>query len=59
MHLHLLEQYKQEYLKLPQIELPKPWKSSQKLLLILDIDETMIHTIDERDPPSMGGQYRI
>ena len=59
MHLHLLEQYKQDYLNLPQIELPKPWKRSQELLLILDIDETMIHTIDERDPPNMRGQYKI
>lgn len=28
-------------------------------MLAIDIDETMIHTIDERDPPSMKGQFKI
>jgi hypothetical protein len=30
--------------------LPPPRHSGQKKLLILDIDETMIHCLDERDP---------
>ena len=55
MHLHLLDQYKLDYLKLPHVELPKPRKRSQRITLIIDIDETMIHTLDERDPPSMKG----
>lgn len=32
---------------------------SEKRLLVFDIDETMIHTIDERDPKSMKGQFKI
>lgn len=30
-----------------------------KYLLILDIDETMMHVIDERDGPSMRFQHTI
>ena len=28
-------------------------------MLAIDIDETMIHTIDERDPPGMAGKFKI
>ena len=28
-------------------------------LLIIDIDETMIHTVDERDPIGMKAKYQI
>ena len=34
-------------------------KPSSKKLLVFDIDETMIHTIDERDPKFMKGQFKI
>ena len=28
-------------------------------MLILDVDETLIHTIDERDPASMKGSFEL
>ena len=28
-------------------------------MLILDVDETLIHTIDERDPASMKGEFEL
>lgn len=28
-------------------------------VLFLDIDETMVHCIDDRDPPSMKGEIRL
>ena len=28
-------------------------------VLILDVDETLIHTIDERDPASMKGTFEL
>jgi len=28
-------------------------------VLILDVDETLIHTIDERDPASMKGSFEL
>ena len=45
-----LQVYQHEYLKKEAIILPKPKHSRQRKLLILDIDETMIHCLDENDP---------
>jgi hypothetical protein len=49
----MLEPYVNDYLKIGEISLPDDPEG--KRLLVLDIDETMIHTIDERDPPNMLG----
>lgn len=32
---------------------------SNAKVLFLDIDETMVHCIDDRDPPSMTGEIRL
>ena len=37
---------------------PKKRASNAKVLF-LDIDETMVHCIDDRDPPSMKGEIRL
>eukprot|EP00347_Sterkiella_histriomuscorum_P020709 403336778 len=46
----LLGPYQKSYLRKERIYLPPPRDPSLKKLLILDIDETMIHCLDERDP---------
>jgi hypothetical protein len=46
----MLNQYSKDYLKKPCIFLPPPKNNSLKKTLILDIDETMIHCLDDRDP---------
>jgi CTD small phosphatase-like protein 2 len=46
----MLKPYSKDYLKKPCIFLPPPKNSSFKKTLILDIDETMIHCLDDRDP---------
>ena len=38
------------YLQKERIYLPPPKNPQHKKVLILDIDETMIHCLDERDP---------
>ena len=60
MNLHLLTQYSQYYKQMPRILLPN-WdvNDGSKFLLILDIDETMMHALDERDGPSMRFQHTI
>jgi predicted HAD superfamily phosphohydrolase YqeG len=55
LNLDLVEKYGNRYLDLKPVHI----KKSNKRLLVFDIDETMIHTIDERDPKSMKGQYKI
>lgn len=56
MNLHLLECHQNAYKKLESVYLPD---NRNEKVLILDIDETMIHTIDERDPSSMKGKYEL
>lgn len=51
LNLDLVQKYGHRYLDLQPVKIP----SSKKRLLVFDIDETMIHTIDERDPKSMKG----
>jgi hypothetical protein len=51
LNLDLVEKYGQKYLELPQVTIPQ----SNKRLLVFDIDETMIHTVDEKDPKTMKG----
>ena len=55
-NLSVIEKYKNEYLNIPAVNL-KP--SKHKKVLIFDLDETMVHTLDERDPPSMQGKVRL
>jgi CTD small phosphatase-like protein 2 len=45
-----LKPYEKHYLLKDKIYLPKPKNPHIKKTLILDIDETMIHCIDEKDP---------
>ena len=60
MNLHLLNQYDQLYKQLPKVHIPS-WDANtkDKFLLMLDIDETMIHAIDERDGPDMKFQFTL
>jgi FMN phosphatase YigB (HAD superfamily) len=37
----------------------KTWKGSNFKVLFFDIDETLIHCIDENDPSTMQGQERL
>lgn len=46
----MLTPYSSNYLKKQRIYLPPPRNPSHKKVLLLDIDETMIHCLDERDP---------
>lgn len=65
-NLHLLEPHTNAYRAMPTVNLPpftaqqvKNWSPSSPKVLLLDIDETMIHCIDDRDPPSMRGQIAL
>ena len=44
-----LKKHEKAYLKKERIYLPPPKKPHLKKVLVLDIDETMIHCLDERD----------
>lgn len=55
LNLDLVQKYGNRYLELEPVHI----KKSDKKLLVFDIDETMIHTLDERDPKSMKGQFKI
>jgi CTD small phosphatase-like protein 2 len=55
LNLDLVEKYGSRYKELKPVQIAQ----SHKKLLVFDIDETMVHTIDERDPPTMKGQYKI
>lgn len=37
----------------------RAWYPSRPKVLFFDIDETMIHCIDDRDPPSMKGNISL
>lgn len=56
MNLHLIDKYYNEYKLKHPFYMPD---SKHQRLLIFDIDETMIHTLDERDPPEMKGTVRL
>ena len=65
-NLNLLEPHTNAYRSMPTVTLPlftaqqvKNWSPSCPKVLLLDIDETMIHCIDDRDPPSMRGQIPL
>jgi CTD small phosphatase-like protein 2 len=55
LNLDLVEKHGEKYKELQMVEIPQ----SKKRLLVFDIDETMIHTIDERDHKAMRGQFKI
>ena len=52
LNLDKVEKHSKDYINLPSVFLPD---SRNDMVLILDVDETLIHTIDERDPPYMKG----
>lgn len=70
-NLTLLKPYHQHYKNLEPVHLSPPdpqvvscWRtgpgnSVNPKVLLLDIDETMIHCIDDRDPPQMRGESRL
>lgn len=68
-NLYLLNDFYECYQLLEPVFLPEPsqevfenWQdavSSHPKTLFLDIDETMIHCIDESDPPTMLGEYTL
>lgn len=70
-NLHLLKPLSHKYQLLPKIYLPDIdraiWQRWQPptgehvnaKVLFLDIDETMIHCIDDRDPVSMRGETKL
>ena len=55
--MDLFEPYKYNYLNIPKVKIKT--KSNHLKLLVVDIDETLIHTIDENDPSYMKGDYSI
>ena len=67
LNLNLLQPYQNDYKNLPQIDIPseprfhsgRGRRERQRRILAVDIDETMIHTIDERDPRDMKGKVKI
>tara|TARA_B110000285_G_scaffold229610_1_gene294647 strand:- start:864 stop:1121 length:258 start_codon:yes stop_codon:yes gene_type:complete len=52
----MVEKHNQDFLNCPNVFLPD---SRNEKVLILDVDETLIHTIDERDPESMKGSFEL
>lgn len=56
LNLHMVDKHKNDYQNCPSVFLPD---SRNEKVLILDVDETLIHTIDERDPPSMKGTHEV
>ena len=70
-NLDLLKPYSEFYRKIDKVFLPDPnpsvvkkWQKGLKNIvkskvLMLDIDETMIHCIDDRDPSGMIGETRL
>ena len=70
-NLHLLKLLSHKYQLLPKVYLPDVdraiWQRWQPptgehvnaKVLFLDIDETMIHCIDDRDPVSMRGETKL
>ena len=65
-NLNLLDKYTEKYKKIESIFLPDfdqvhktAWAPARPKVLLLDIDETMIHCIDDRDPPTMRGTVNL
>lgn len=65
-NLHLLEPYSDSYQSLEQVVLPEPtdeqkshWAEGRVKVVFFDIDETMIHCIDDKDPPEMKGEVSL
>lgn len=52
----IIEEYDKAYLELEPVYLPETTKTK---VLIFDIDETMVHSIDERDPKGMKGKIHL
>jgi Dullard-like phosphatase family protein len=64
-NLHAIDHLKDEYRYIEPVFLPDPsaelasrWLGDPKVLF-LDIDETLIHCIDEKDPQTMYGQHTL
>ena len=60
-----LKPYCRAYKDIEPIDLPEPsdevkmaWQGDHKVIFF-DIDETMIHCLDDRDPKTANGQYQI
>ena len=55
-HLHLLQKYDNHWRNLEPVDLPP---STKQKVLVFDIDETMVHTIDESDSLKMKGSIKL
>ena len=65
-NLQLLQPYSESYKSLGRVVLPEPtdeqkshWPENRVKVIFFDIDETMIHCIDDRDSPDMKGQVPL
>jgi hypothetical protein len=62
LNLNLLTPYLDDYLRVSPVILPEPsqwlnnnWDGTNPKVIFIDIDETMVHCIDDRDPENMKG----
>lgn len=61
-NLQLLVPYNTYYKSLPEVQLPDcniQWEGTNPKVIFLDIDETMVHCVDDRDPAWMKGEYKL
>ena len=61
-----MEPFSSAYLNSESVMLPEPtpeqksnWINGQAKVIFFDIDETMIHCIDDRDHPDMKGEVTL
>lgn len=52
----IISEYDRAYLQLEPVHLPE---TTKRKVLIFDIDETMVHSIDESDPKGMKGKIHL
>lgn len=65
-NIHLLDPYQESYQDLESVVLPEPtaeqkskWPDGRVKVVFFDIDETMIHCIDDKDSPDMVGDVKL
>lgn len=65
-NLHLLDPYQEQYHEMENVELPEPteeqqskWPDGRVKVVFFDIDETMIHCLDDKDASDMIGEVNL
>ena len=65
-NIHLLDPFLESYKDVERVELPEPteeqkskWPDGDVKVVFFDIDETMIHCIDDKDSPDMVGDVKL